>query len=61
MVLKIGFEKIYDYVDKGLLDHALARKGFSTRWRIWMRGCMPSTNFEVLESEVLNNLKQLEV
>ena len=37
VVLKIDFEKAYDYVDWGFLDHVLERKGFSTKWRSWMR------------------------
>ena len=37
VVLKIDFEKAYDHVDWGFLDHVLERKGFSTKWRSWMR------------------------
>ena len=33
VVFKIDFEKDYDYVDWGSLDHVLERKGFSTKWR----------------------------
>ena len=33
VVFKIDFEKDYDYVDWGFLDHVLERKGFSTKWR----------------------------
>ena len=32
MVFKIDFEKVYDHVDRGFLDHVLERKGFSTKW-----------------------------
>ena len=35
-VFKINFEKAYDHVDKGFLDHAPKRKGFGTRWRSWI-------------------------
>lgn len=31
-------KKANDHLDQGFLDCALERKGFSTRWRSWMRG-----------------------
>ena len=31
VVLKINFEKAYDHVSRGLLDHVLERKGFTSR------------------------------
>ena len=40
VVLKIDFEKAYDHVDWGFLDHVLERKGFSTKWRSWMRSIL---------------------
>ncbi|RVW94701.1 Protein transport protein Sec24-like CEF [Vitis vinifera] len=48
LVFKIDFEKAYDHVDWGFLDHVLERKGFSSRWRSWIRGCLSSTTFVVL-------------
>ena len=48
VVFKIDFEKAYNHVDWGFLDHVLERKGFSTKWRSWMRGCLSSTSFAVL-------------
>ena len=33
IVFKIDFEKAYDSVDWGFLDHILERKGFNTKWR----------------------------
>ncbi|KAL6335916.1 hypothetical protein AAG906_003541 [Vitis piasezkii] len=38
VVFKIDFEKAYDHVDWGFLDHVLERKGFSPKWRSWIRG-----------------------
>ncbi|RVW67200.1 hypothetical protein CK203_065147 [Vitis vinifera] len=29
-------------------DHVLQRKGFSQKWRSWMRGCLSSSNFAIL-------------
>ena len=43
----VGFQKAYDHVDWGFLVHTLDRKGFSTRWRSWIRGCLSSTSFTV--------------
>ena len=48
VVFKIDFEKAYDYVDWDFLDHVLERKGFSLRWRSWMRGCLSSATFAIL-------------
>ena len=38
VVFKIDFEKAYDHVDWDFLGHVIERKGFSSRWRSWMRG-----------------------
>ncbi|RVW16207.1 Transposon TX1 uncharacterized 149 kDa protein [Vitis vinifera] len=48
VVFKIDFEKAYDHVSWGFLDHVLEMKGFSPRWRKWMRGCLSSISFAVL-------------
>ena len=48
VVFKIDFEKAYDHVDWDFLDHVLDRKGFSTRWRSWMRGCLSSISYAIL-------------
>ena len=45
VVFKIDFEKAYDHVSWGFLDHVLEMKGFSPRWRKWMRGCLSSVSF----------------
>ena len=41
-------EKVYDHLVLNFLDHVLQRKGFNTKWRSWMRGCLSSTSFVVL-------------
>ena len=53
VVFKIGFEKAYDHVSWGwdFLDHLLEKKGFSPRWRKWMRGCLSTVSFAVLVNE----------
>ena len=33
------------------LDHILQSKGFSSKWRSWMRGCLSSTSFGILVNE----------
>ena len=48
VVFKIDFEKAYDYVDWGFLDHVLERKEFSPKWRSWIRGCLSSSSFAIL-------------
>ena len=48
IVFKIDFEKAYDHVDWGFLDHVLQRKGFSQKWRSWIRGRLSSSSFAIL-------------
>ncbi|RVW90400.1 Transposon TX1 uncharacterized 149 kDa protein [Vitis vinifera] len=48
VVFKIDFEKAYDHVSWDFLDHVLEMKGFSLRWRKWMRGCLSSVSYAVL-------------
>ncbi|RVW15726.1 putative ribonuclease H protein [Vitis vinifera] len=48
VVFKIDFEKAYDHVNWDFLDHVLEMKGFSPRWRSWMRGCLSSVSYAIL-------------
>ncbi|RVW46162.1 Transposon TX1 uncharacterized 149 kDa protein [Vitis vinifera] len=48
VVFKIDFEKAYDHVSWDFLDHVLEKKGFSPRWRKWMRGYLSTVSFAVL-------------
>ncbi|RVW36770.1 Transposon TX1 uncharacterized 149 kDa protein [Vitis vinifera] len=48
VVFKIDFEKAYDHVKWDFLDHVLEKKGFSPRWRSWMRGCLSSVSYAIL-------------
>ena len=48
VVFKIDFKKAYDYVGWDFLDHMLNSKGFSPRWRTWMRGCLSSVSYAIL-------------
>ncbi|RVW64329.1 Transposon TX1 uncharacterized 149 kDa protein [Vitis vinifera] len=48
VVFKIDFEKAYDHVSWDFLDHVLEKKGYSPRWRKWMRGCLSTVSFAVL-------------
>ncbi|RVW53508.1 Transposon TX1 uncharacterized 149 kDa protein [Vitis vinifera] len=48
VVFKIDFEKAYDHVKWDFLDHVLEKKGFSSKWRIWMRGCLSSVSYAIL-------------
>ena len=51
VVFKIDFEKAYNHVSWDFLDHLLEKKGFSPRWRKWMRGCLSTVSFVVLVNE----------
>ncbi|RVW47872.1 Transposon TX1 uncharacterized 149 kDa protein [Vitis vinifera] len=48
VVFKIDFEKAYDHMNWDFLDHVLEKKGFSPRWRTWMRGCLSSVSYAIL-------------
>ena len=48
VVFKIDFEKAYDHVEWGFLDHVFERKSFTKKWRSWIRGCLSSMSFIVL-------------
>ncbi|RVW51561.1 putative mitochondrial protein [Vitis vinifera] len=48
VVFKIDFEKTYDHVDWGFLDHVVERKGFNLKWRSWIRGYLSSSSFAIL-------------
>ena len=43
-----GWKKAYDYVGWDFLDHMLNNKGFSPRWRTWMRGCLSLVSYAIL-------------
>ncbi|KAJ9678294.1 hypothetical protein PVL29_020454 [Vitis rotundifolia] len=48
VVFKIDFEKAYDHVSWDFLDHVMEKKGFSPRWRKWMKGCLSTVSFAIL-------------
>ena len=48
IVFKIDFVKAFDHVFGSFLEHVLERKGFSPKWRSWMRGCLSSISFAIL-------------
>ncbi|RVW90264.1 hypothetical protein CK203_036717 [Vitis vinifera] len=51
VVFKIDFEKAYDHVNWDFLVHVLEKKGFSPKWRNWMRGCLSSVSYAILVNE----------
>ncbi|GAU37423.1 hypothetical protein TSUD_395420 [Trifolium subterraneum] len=48
VILNVDFEKAYDLVDWGFLDHMLLRFGFCVKWRAWMRACVCAGNMSIL-------------
>ena len=50
VVFRIDFEKAYDHVSWDFLDHELEMKGFSPRWRTWMRCYLSTVSYAVLVS-----------
>ncbi|RVW36886.1 hypothetical protein CK203_103177 [Vitis vinifera] len=59
VVFKIDFEKAYDHVSWDFLDHVLEKKGFSPRWRKWMRGCLSTVSFVVLVNGNIKGLAEM--
>lgn len=47
-VLKVDFEKAYDYVSWSYLEYMFERMGFCEKWRVWMHACICSGSFSVL-------------
>ncbi|RVW99807.1 LINE-1 retrotransposable element ORF2 protein [Vitis vinifera] len=56
VVFKIDFEKAYDHVKWDFLDHVLEKKGFSSKWRIRMRGCLSSVSYAILVNGELEEI-----
>ncbi|RVW50798.1 hypothetical protein CK203_076873 [Vitis vinifera] len=48
VVFKIDFEKAYGHVKWDFVDHVLEKKGFSSKWRSWMRDCLSSVSYAIL-------------
>ena len=44
----IDFENAYDHVNWNVLAHALEKKGFSPKWRLWIWGCLSFVSFAIL-------------
>ncbi|RVX05589.1 hypothetical protein CK203_027285 [Vitis vinifera] len=53
---KLTFEKAYDHVNWDFLDHVLEKKGFSPKWRNWMRGCLSLVSYVILVNERLKDV-----
>ncbi|GJS28729.1 putative RNA-directed DNA polymerase [Tanacetum coccineum] len=47
-LFKVDFEKAFDSLDWGFLDHIMEQMGFSHKWRKWIRGCLESAYGSVL-------------
>ncbi|RVW46701.1 hypothetical protein CK203_113650 [Vitis vinifera] len=56
VVFKIDFEMAYDHVKWDFLDHVLEKKGCSSKWRSWMRGCLSSVSYAILVNDVLSRM-----
>lgn len=48
VVFKINFEKACDHVGWDLFYHALQKKDFNPKWRLWIYGCLSSASFAIL-------------
>lgn len=48
LILKQDLEKAYNYTHWEFLDYIMARKGFGSKWRKWIYGCLQSSHFLIL-------------
>lgn len=48
MILKLDLEKASDYTNWDFLAYMLAWKGFGSKWRTWIHGCLVSSHFSIL-------------
>lgn len=47
-VVELALEKVFDRTDWDFLDFIMARKGFVSRWRRWIEGCLSSSHFAIM-------------
>ncbi|RVW78844.1 hypothetical protein CK203_043107, partial [Vitis vinifera] len=57
VVFKIDFEKAYDHVKWDFLDHVLEKKGFSSKWRSWMRDVLSRMLLKAEERNLLEGFR----
>ncbi|RVW41718.1 hypothetical protein CK203_082102 [Vitis vinifera] len=57
VVFKIDFEKAYDHVKWDFLDHVLEKKGFSSKWRKWMRDVLSRMLLKAEERSLLEGFR----
>lgn len=48
LIVKLDLKKAYDYTNWDLLDYMISRKGFGSKWRSWIYGCLASSHFSIL-------------
>lgn len=46
--LKLDLEKAHGYMDWEFLDFVMARKGFVSKWRKCIQGCLESSHFSIM-------------
>lgn len=51
VVIKLDVDKAFDKVDEYFTDEILKVKGFGTEWRNWVRGCISSSNFSIINGK----------
>ena len=47
-LLKVDFEKAFDSLDWKFLDNIMNQMGFSSKWRMWINGCLKSAYGSVI-------------
>lgn len=50
LILKVDFERAYDSVNWEILDYKMGRFGFCVKWRAWIRECIFSRKYSVLQN-----------
>jgi len=50
VIVKVDFEKAYDFVSWEFLYYMMSRVGFYNKWIMWMKGYLESSTISVLEN-----------
>lgn len=48
VLLKIDFQKSYDTLNWGFIDHVLDLMGFGRTWRQWIKSCLTTASISIL-------------
>ena len=51
VLLKLDFQKAYDTINLDSMDMVLKEMGFANKWRLWLKACIATLEFQFLSME----------